>query len=127
MARPERVFTEDEIEEIKELAPVITQDQLAEYFSITSKTLRDIFKRDERVFAAYTKSRYKDGVLAAKTLRDKAIIDKDFPSLKLYLSQTLGWTEKSRTEHTGADGKPILMDMDTHWTIEVMNDATEER
>jgi len=32
-----------------------------------------------------------------------------------------------RTEHTGADGKPIMMDMDTHWTIEVMNDATEER
>jgi hypothetical protein len=120
MARPERVFTDEEIEEIKELAPVMTQEQLAEYFSITSKTLRDIFKRDERVFTAYTRARYKDGVLAAKTLRDKAILDKDFPSLKLYLSQTLGWTEKSRTEHTGADGKPIQMDVDTHWTIEVM-------
>ncbi len=57
MARPERVFTDEEIEEIKELAPVITQDQLAEYFSITSKTLRDIFKRDERVFTAYTRAR----------------------------------------------------------------------
>jgi hypothetical protein len=120
MARPERVFTEEEIEEIKEFAPVMTQDQLAEYFSITPKTLREILKRDERVFTAYTKSRYKDGVLAARTLRDKAIIDKDFPSLKLYLSQTLGWTEKSRTEHTGANGKPIEIDMDTHWTIEVM-------
>jgi hypothetical protein len=120
MARPERVFTDEEIEEIKELAPVMTQEQLAEYFSITSKTLRDILKRDERVFTAYTRARYKDGVLAAKTLRDKAILDKDFPSLKLYLSQTLGWTEKSRTEHTGADGKPIQMDVDTHWTIEVM-------
>ncbi len=50
MARPERVFTDEEIEEIKELAPVITQDQLAEYFSITSKTLRDIFKRDRASF-----------------------------------------------------------------------------
>jgi hypothetical protein len=32
----------------------------------------------------------------------------------------MNWTEKSRTEHTGADGKPIQMDVDTHWTIEVM-------
>ena len=120
MARPERVFTDEEIEEIKELAPALTQDQLAVYFDISVRNLRDILKRDERVFAAYTKSRYKDGVLAAKTLRDKAILDKDFPSLKLYLSQTLGWTEKSRTEHTGADGAPIQMDVDTHWTIEVM-------
>ena len=47
MARPERKFTEDEIEEIKELGPVLTHDQLAEYFSITAKTLREIFKRDE--------------------------------------------------------------------------------
>lgn len=120
--RPPRVFTDEEIEEIKELAPVITQNQLAEYFSMTSKTLRDIFKRDERVFTAYTRARYKDGVLAAKTLRDKAIIDKDFPSLKLYLSQTLGWTEKSRTELTGANGDPIEMNTDTHWTIEIVGD-----
>jgi hypothetical protein len=104
MARPERKFTEDEIEEIKELGPVLTHDQLAEYFSITAKTLREIFKRDERVFTAYTQSRMKAGMLAVNTLKDKAIIDKDFASLKLYLSHTMGWTEKSRQEITGADG-----------------------
>ena len=74
MARPERKFTEDEIEEIKELGPVLTHDQLAEYFSITAKTLREIFKRDERVFTAYTQSRMKAGMLAVNTLKDKAII-----------------------------------------------------
>ena len=120
MARPERKFTEDEIDEIKELAPALTQEQLAVYFDISVRNLRDILKRDDRVFAAYTKSRYKEGVLAAKTLRDKAIIDKDFPSLKLYLSQTLGWTEKSRQEITGADGGPVEVDQDVEVTITVI-------
>lgn len=119
MARPERVFTEEEIEEIKELAPVLTQEQLATYFGMTDKTLREILKRDQRVFTAYTKSRYLEGALAAKTLRDKAIIDKDFSSLKLYLSQTLGWTEKSRQEISGPEGRPI--EKDYHVTIEVVN------
>ena len=58
MARPERVFSDEEVEEIRELAPVLTQEQLAEYFGITDKTLREILKRDERVFTAYTRSRY---------------------------------------------------------------------
>lgn len=120
MARPERKFTEDEIDEIRELAPALTQEQLAVYFDISVRSLRDILKRDDRVFAAYTKSRYKEGVLAAKTLRDKAIIDKDFPSLKLYLSQTLGWTEKSRQEITGADGGPVEVDQDVEVTITVI-------
>lgn len=120
MARPERKFTEDEIDEIRELAPALTQEQLAVYFDISVRNLRDILKRDDRVFAAYTKSRYKEGVLAAKTLRDKAIIDKDFPSLKLYLSQTLGWTEKSRQEITGADGGPVEVDQDVEVTITVI-------
>ena len=120
MARPERKFTEDEIEEIKELGPVLTQDQLAEYFSITAKTLREIFKRDERVFTAYTQSRMKAGMLAVNTLKDKAIIDKDFASLKLYLSHTMGWTEKSRQEITGADGGPVEVDQDVNVTITVI-------
>jgi|TARA_R110002012_G_scaffold107633_2_gene249638 hypothetical protein len=118
MGRPERVFTDEEIKEIKELAPALTQEQLAVYFDISIRNLRDILKRDDRVFAAYTKSRYKEGVLAAKTLRDKAIIDKDFPSLKLYLSQTLGWTEKSRTEHVGDGGGPV--EIDQHWIVELV-------
>lgn len=120
MARPERVFSDEEIEEIKELAPVLTQEQLADYFGITDKTLRQILKRDERVYTAYTRSRYLEGALAAKTLRDKAIIDKDFSSLKLYLSQTLGWTEKRSQEISGPDGRAIQVDVDTHWTFEVM-------
>ena len=90
----------------------------ATYFNITDKTLREIIKRDDRVFTAYTRSRFKEGALAAKTLRDKAIIDKDFASLKLYLSQTLGWTEKSRQEISGVDGRPI--EKDYHVTVEVV-------
>ena len=74
MARPERKFSDEEVEEIRELAPVLTQEQLATYFNITDKTLREIIKRDDRVFTAYTRSRFKEGALAAKTLRDLSLI-----------------------------------------------------
>tara|TARA_R110002020_G_scaffold460880_1_gene679584 strand:+ start:1345 stop:1713 length:369 start_codon:yes stop_codon:yes gene_type:complete len=117
MARPERKFTDEEIDEIEELGPVLTHDQLAEYFSITAKTLREIFKRDQRVFTAYTKSRMKAGMLAVNTLKEKAIVDKDFQSLKLYLSHTMDWTEKSRQEITGAGGGPVEQDVEVTITV----------
>jgi hypothetical protein len=42
----------------------------------------------------------------------------DYQSMKLWLSQRMGWTEKSRQEISGPDGNPI--DVDTQITIEVV-------
>jgi len=126
MARPARVFTDDEVEMVEKLAPSLTQQQLADYFCISINTLKEIMQRDSRVSDSYSRGLTRAGIMMVEKLYDKAM-EGDHPSMKLWLSQRMGWTEKSRTEHTGADGKPILMDMDTHWTIEVMNDATEER
>ena len=68
-----------------------------------------------------TRARYKDGVLAAKTLRDKAILDKDFPSLKLYLSQYARDGQRRAGQSIQVlMASLIQMDVDTHWTIEVM-------
>ena len=39
-------------------------------------------------------------------------------SMKLYLSQVMGWTEKSRQEISGPDGEPIQKDY--HVTFEVV-------
>lgn len=54
MARPERVFTEEEIAEVERLAPSLTQQQLADYFCISVNTLKEIMKRDEREFLIAT-------------------------------------------------------------------------
>ena len=50
-------------------------------------------------------------------LYDKAL-EGDHASMKLWLSQRMGWTEKSRQEISGPEGRPI--EKDYHVTIEVV-------
>jgi cell division protein FtsI/penicillin-binding protein 2 len=126
MGRPERVFSDEEVEMVEKLAPSLTQQQLADYFCISINTLKEIMQRDKRVSDSYNRGLTRAGIMMVEKLYDKAL-EGDHASMKLWLSQRMGWTDKSRTEHTGANGRPIEMDIDTHWTIEVMNDATEER
>jgi len=126
MGRPERVFTDEEVEMVEKLAPSLTQQQLADYFCISINTLKEIMQRDERVSDSYNRGLTRAGIMMVEKLYDKAL-EGDHASMKLWLSQRMGWTDRSRTELTGAEGRPIEMDIDTHWTIEVMNDATEER
>ena len=117
MARPERKLTEEEIDEIEKLAPSLTQQQLADYFSISINTLKQIMKRDQRVFDSYNRGLSRAGILMIEKLYDKAM-EGDYQSMKLWLSQRMGWTEKSRQEISGPDGNPI--DVDTQITIEVV-------
>lgn len=126
MGRPEKVFTDEEVEMVEKLAPSLTQQQLADYFCISINTLKQIMQRDERVSDSYNRGLTRAGIMMVEKLYDKAL-EGDHASMKLWLSQRMGWTERSRTELTGAEGRPIEMDIDTHWTIEVMNDAAEER
>ena len=114
------------IGKLKELAPARSHAQLAEYFGMSDNCLRRMFKREPELLEAYNKALLDASSRMIAQLYTNGM-DGDFQSMKLWLSQRAGWTEKSRTEHTGADGKPIMMDVDTHWTIEVMNDAAEER
>jgi IS30 family transposase len=120
MTKPMRVLTEDEIATIQRLAPSLTKEQLAHHLGMCFNTLDRIMERDSRVSETYNRSRMEAGTRMIEALYRKGLDEGDFQSMKLYLSQVMNWTEKSRTEHTGADGKPIQMDVDTHWTIEVM-------
>ena len=52
-------------------------------------------------------------------LYDKAM-EGDYQSMKLWLSQRMGWTEKSRQEITGADGGPVDVDQEVNVTITVI-------
>lgn len=119
MARPERKLTEEEIDEIEKLAPSLTQQQLADYFSISINTLKQIMKRDQRVFDSYNRGLSRAGILMIEKLYDKAM-EGDYQSMKLWLSQRMGWTEKSRQEITGADGGPVDVDQEVNVTITVI-------
>ncbi len=125
MGRPERVLSEEEIKELEQIAPSLTHEQIAAYFGIDDNTLRAILKRDKNVFQVYNRSKTRAGIAMVEKLYDKAM-EGDHPSMKLWLSQRMGWTEKSRTEHVGDGGGPI--EVDTHWTWEIMgeDDADEE-
>ncbi len=118
MARPERVFTEEEIAEVERLAPSLTQQQLADYFCISVNTLKEIMKRDKRVSDSYKRGLTRAGIIMVEKLYDKAM-EGDHASMKLWLSQRMGWTEKSRQEISGPEGRPI--EKDYHVTIEVVN------
>ena len=106
MARPERVFTEEEIAEVERLAPSLTQQQLADYFCISVNTLKEIMKRDKRVSDSYKRGLTRAGIIMVEKLYDKAM-EGDHASMKLWLSQRMGWTEKSRQEISGPEGRPI--------------------
>ena len=83
-------------------------------------TLQAVFQRQPEMLDAYNRALSTAADRMIKRLYEKGLVDGDFNSIKLWLSQRAGWTEKSRTELTGADGKPLEVDMDMHWTIEVM-------
>jgi Zn-dependent peptidase ImmA (M78 family) len=117
MGRPERVLSEEEIKELEQIAPSLTQEQIAAYFGISDNTLREILKRDKSVSEVYNRSKTRAGIAMVEKLYDKAM-EGDHPSMKLWLSQRMGWTEKSRTEHVGDGGGPV--EIDQHWIVELV-------
>ena len=54
--RPSIELDQQQVQEVETLAAVLTQDQLADYFGFSSRTFRNMMKR-QRVFSAYKKGR----------------------------------------------------------------------
>ena len=119
MAKPERVITDDELEIIRRLAPSLSKEQLAKHLGMCFNTLDRIMKRDSRVSETYDRARMEARTRMIEALYRKGLEEGDFQSMKLYLSQVMGWTEKSRQEISGPDGEPIQKDY--HVTFEVVN------
>lgn len=57
--RPPVVFTEQQIIELQALSAVLNKSQVADYFGITEKTLREVEKRQPEVSTAYKKGKVK--------------------------------------------------------------------
>lgn len=116
----EVIFGDNEMKLIEELAPSLSKEQLAMRLGCCYNTLQAVFQRQPEMLDAYNRALSTAADRMIKRLYEKGLVDGDFNSIKLWLSQRAGWTEKSRTELTGADGKPLEVDMDMHWTVEVM-------
>ena len=110
---PVIALNEDDIEKVEKMAAVLTQDQIADYFGFTAKTLRNIMKRQPEVRTAYNRGK----ALAIMDVANNLVIkaqEGDVQAAKFFLSHQAGWSEKTKTEITGADGE------DLKWTIEVV-------
>jgi hypothetical protein len=114
----EVIFGDDEMKLIEELAPSLSKEQLAMRLGCCYNTLQAVFNRQPEMLDAYNRSLSDSADRMIKKLYNKGLEEGDFNSIKLWLSHRAGWTEKSRTEITGAEGRPLEVDM--HWTVEVM-------
>lgn len=114
-----RTLDDNEIEKLKELAPALSHEQLAAYLGMGDNTLRAIFAREPELLAVYNKALLDASSRMISQLYANGM-DGDFQSMKLWLSQRAGWTEKKLTELSGKDGGPIQQDIDNVWTINIV-------
>lgn len=90
--RPPRKFTVEEITQVEALAAVLTKGQVADYFGITEKTLREIEKRQPEVFTAYKKGRVKQCASMGNNLV-KLAKEGNVAANIFYLKTQAGWKE----------------------------------
>ena len=114
--RPRIVLNEQQRENVKKLAGLLTVEQLADYLGIGRSTFFDIMDRDNEVSGLYKASRSKMIGGVSKSLIQKAL-DGDTSSMIFYLKTQAGWKEKQGLEVSNADGETFKTD--NKWVIEV--------
>jgi hypothetical protein len=105
--RPKTELSEAQIKEIETLAAVLNQDQIADYLSIPSRTLRAIISRDETVSAAYKKGRARAiGKVSQSLLRSAT--EGNITAQIFYLKTQAGWKE---TPTEAQDLPPVVIQL----------------
>lgn len=106
MGRPRKTLTSKQLDELETIAPILSQDQIADYFSISRTTFHQMMDREPGISARYKKGR-------SRTIKDlgQGLIQKalggDSASAMFYLKCQAGWKEKSQHEISGPDGGAI--------------------
>ena len=90
--RPPVVFTPEQVIEVKALASVLTKGQVADYFGITEKTLREVEKRQPEVAEAYTQGRVNQLEAMGNNLIKLALAGNVAANI-FYLKTQAGWSE----------------------------------
>ena len=68
--RPQKSLSEQQVQEVKTLAGVLSKQQLAAYFGMCENTLNEICKRQPEVFDAYRRGRAETTVQVVSALMD---------------------------------------------------------
>ena len=95
-----RRFSDDELDQVERLAGLLNQEQLANYFGMTSNVFTQCVNDDPRLDVAYRTGRAHTISQVAQTLVRKAL-DGDTQSLIFYLKTQGRWTEKLDVEVKG--------------------------
>lgn len=91
--RPPVVFTEEQIIELQALSSVLNKSQVADYFDITEKTLREIESRQPEVSTAYKKGKVKQIASMGSNLVQLAKAGNVSANI-FYLKTQGGWKEQ---------------------------------
>ena len=86
------VLEKKDIKKIKELASILTKQQIADYFGITYKTYRAIEKRQPEAEQAYLSGNAKAIADIGIGLKEKAL-NGDLKAMMFFLKTRAKWTE----------------------------------
>jgi hypothetical protein len=101
--RPEIVFTNEQVTELKALSAVLSKRQLADYFCISETTLRAIESRQPEVSDAYKKGKARAIASVAGNLITQAKAGNTAASI-FYLKTQAGWKETAGLDLSSSDG-----------------------
>lgn len=90
--RPPVVLTDEQIKQVEQLAGVLNQQQLADFFGITDRTFLEIKDRQPEVSSAYKRGRATAINGVGQGLLQKAL-GGDTASAIFYLKTQAGWRE----------------------------------
>ena len=106
--RPQIVFDEDQVIELKALAAVLSKRQLADYFCISETTLREIEARQPEVSDAYKNGRARAIASVGGNLISQAKAGNTSAAI-FYLKTQAGWKEPP--EESPEKSKPIIINI----------------
>ena len=94
----------DELERLARIG--VTQAQIADYFGISERTLRNRFQQDPAIAAAYKRGRA-DGVAKVGATLYQQAMGGNLTACIFYLKTQGRWTETQKHEISGPEGQPV--------------------
>ena len=95
--RPLIKLTNDQLEELKMIAPICTLQEIANYFGFSIDTFKRLKSRDEDVMHIYKKAKIQAKAMVGGSLIKKALAG-DTTAAIFYMKTQGGWSSKSNSE-----------------------------
>jgi len=95
--RPLIKLTNDQLEELKMIAPICTLQEIANYFGFSIDTFQRLKSRDEEVLRIYKKAKIQAKAMVGGSLMKKALAG-DTTAAIFYMKTQGGWSSKGSSE-----------------------------